>query len=175
MRKSFLALVCLLTAPALAAPGLPVQFGPRVQASGTCLSGDFDGDGVADSACLVTLLPASAKNRLAPDVTVIDRLFGTAAMGAQSHGTALAILQKGGRQKYLLTGGSDGYFDTPIWKAQPLPLSVAKPGSRAFRDFQHDKAPVKHDILVAGTEAGIDTALYWNGKSYALFMPNEEP
>jgi len=28
---------------------------------------------------------------------------------------------------------------------------------------------------VLGTEAGIDTALYWNGKTFALFEPNEEP
>ena len=32
-----------------------------------------------------------------------------------------------------------------------------------------------HDILVVGTEAGIDTALYWTGQSYAWFQPVEEP
>jgi len=37
------------------------------------------------------------------------------------------------------------------------------------------KAGIAKKALVVGTEAGIDTALYWTGKGYALFSPEEEP
>src|SRR5262249_2976490 len=68
-----------------------------------------------------------------------------------------------------------GYFDTPIWSGSTPPVAVAKRGSKAFREFQKQEKRIQHDVLVLGTEAGIDTALYWNGKTFALFQPNQEP
>jgi len=56
-----------------------------------------------------------------------------------------------------------------------VPLSLAKRGSKVFADFQRQKKAIRNDVLVVGTEAGIDTALYWTGKGYALFSPDEEP
>jgi lipopolysaccharide assembly outer membrane protein LptD (OstA) len=41
--------------------------------------------------------------------------------------------------------------------------------------FNAEEPGIKHDILVVGTEAGIDTALFWNGQNYVLFSPAEEP
>jgi len=30
-------------------------------------------------------------------------------------------------------------------------------------------------MLLLGTEAGIDVALYWTGNGYAVFAPKEQP
>ena len=158
-------------------------FGSRVQANerfaAPFASGDFDGDGTPDAVYLVTILPQSAEHKLAADVTVISKLFGLAPLGPRGESLALAILQDGGKRKFLLTGyqseGVSGYFESPIWSGMPVPLAVAKPGSKSFAEFQQQEKKIRHDILVVGTEAGIDTALYWNGKSYAIFRPIEEP
>jgi hypothetical protein len=180
------ALLCALAAvQATAAPPDEVQllFGARVQASSRFeapfATGDFDGDGKPDAVYLVTVLPQSPVNKIAGDVTVIGKLFGSKELGARGETLALAILQGDGKRKFLLTGcqgeGVAGYFESPIWSATPVPLAVAKRGSTAFDEFRRQGAKVRHDILVLGTEAGIDTALYWTGKGYALFQPAEEP
>jgi hypothetical protein len=158
-------------------------FGSRVQASdrfaAPFATGDFDGDGTPDAVYLVTILPQSADHKLAADVTVISKLFGTAPLGARGESLALAILHDGGKRKFLLTGyqgeNTSGYFESPIWSGTPTPLAVATRGSKSFEEFQKQEKKIKHDILVVGTEAGIDTALYWSGKSYAIFRPVEEP
>jgi len=175
---------CVVTAPLVAdAQGLSGQFGSRVTANARfkapLFTGDFDGDGTPDAAYLVTILPESAQAKLAGDVTVIDTVFGREPLSARGEPLALAIVQKGGRQKFLLTGyqgeGVSGYFESPIWDSLPPPIDIAKRGSEAFQTFQAEEPSIKHDILVVGTEAGIDTALFWNGQSYVLFSPAEEP
>ncbi len=127
----------------------------------------------------MTVLPESAQDKLAGDVTVIGTQFGREPLGARGAALALAIVQKGGRQKFLLTGydgeGVSDFFDSPIWGSLPPPIDIAKRGSKAFQTFQAEEPGIKHDILVVGTEAGIDTALFWNGQSYVLFSPAEEP
>jgi hypothetical protein len=166
-----------------AAQDLSALFGSRVTANARfkapLFTGDFDGDGTADAAYLVTILPASAQDKLADDVTVIGTLFGREPLGPRGETLALAIVQKNGGQKFLLTGyqgeGVSDYFDSPIWGSLPPPIDLAKRGSTAFQTFQAEAPGIKHDILVVGTEAGIDTALFWNGQSYILFAPAEEP
>jgi len=165
------------------AEDLSSLFGSRVTAnarfSAPFLSGDFDGDGTADAVYLVTILPQSAGDKLAKDVVVIDTLFGREPLGARGETLALGIVQKGGRQKFLLTGysgeGVSDFFGSPIWGSLPPPIDVAKRGSKVFQTFQAEEPGIKHDILVVGTEAGIDTALFWNGQNYVLFSPVEEP
>ena len=166
-----------------AAENLSGLFGSRVTANARFktpfLTGDFDGDGAPDAAYLVTILPESAQDKLAKDVTVIDTLFGREPLGARGETLALAIVQKGGRQKFLLTGydgeGVSDFFGSPIWGSLPPPIDIAKRGSKVFQTFQAEEPGIKHDILVVGTEAGIDTALFWNGQNYVLFSPAEEP
>lgn len=175
----------LAQAQGFAAPADEVSqiFGSRVEASSRFpapyASGDFDGDGKADAVYLVTVLPASAKVKLAKDVHLIGKLFGSKPLGARGEDLALAILQGGGKRKFLFTGylgeGVSAYFDSPMWSTTPVPLSVAKRGSKPVEEFRQKGAPIKHDIVVVGTEAGIDTALYWTGTGYALFRPVEEP
>ena len=179
-----LTLAVLAASPAWAATDLSALFGPRVKSNphfkAPLLTGDFDGDGMLDAVYLVTVSPASAANTLAPDVTVIDKVFGSAVLGARGEKTVLAIVQQGGKRKFLLTGApldTDGlgYFDTPIWTTPQVPLTLARRGSKVFRRFKAQERRIVNDVLVVGTEAGIDTALYWNGKTYVLFSPNEEP
>ena len=183
--------ICLLLLAGLAAvwalAGQPDDvsklFGTRVQANSRFkapfATGDFDGDGISDALYLVTVLPASAENALASDVAVIGALFGQEALGARPESLALAIVQDGGKKKFLLTGyegdGVADFFSSPIWAGPSVPVQVAKRGSKTFEDFRRQDGKIKDDIIVVGTEAGIDTALYWTGHSYALFQPAEEP
>ena len=158
-------------------------FGSRVEANPRFAqpyaTGDLDGDGKPDAVYLVTILPQSADHKLASDVTVLGKLFGTAPLGPRGEALALAILQNGGKRKFLLTGyqgdSTTSYFESPIWSETPVPLAIAKRGSKSFEQFHRQEKRITHDILVVGTEAGIDTALYWTGQSYAWFQPLEEP
>jgi hypothetical protein len=181
-----LALVASLSvmAPLIsAAQDLSALFGNRVMANARykapLFTGDFDGDGTPDAAYLLTILPESAQDKLAGDVTVIGTVFGREPLGARGETLALAIVQKSGRQKFLLTGyqgdGVADFFGSPIWGSLPPPIDIAKRGSTAFQTFQAEEPGIKQDILVIGTEAGIDTALFWNGQNYVLFSPAEEP
>jgi hypothetical protein len=130
---------------------------------------DFDGDGHADSVILVgDPGPIGVTRR----VTVISGLWGSEVKDAK--GAALLVSLGNSKRAFLLMDRS-GFFDTPIWKLKPLPLGVAKRGSKSFKEFQAQDKRIQHDVLVLGTEAGIDTALYWNGKTFALFEPIEEP
>src|ERR1700752_2081246 len=121
----------------------------------------------------------SAKAVIAADATVSSKLFHSRPLGAHEAKLALAIVPAKGGRKFLITGyqgeGVSGFFGSPIWGEKSAPLAIAKRGSPAFADFQRQEKHIRNDVLVVGTEAGIDTALYWNGKAFALFEPNEEP
>jgi hypothetical protein len=159
-----------------AAIDIPALFGGRVQAVSprgkAFLTGDFDGDGVADALYFVRILPKAKGGGLATDVTVADP-WNQQPVSDAGELLALAIVAGAGGRKYLLHDAA--FFSTPIWSAPELPLGLAKKGSKQFREFQRAAKGVKGDILVPGTEAGIDIALYWDGKKFTLFWPKEEP
>jgi len=159
-------------AVAQAAVDIPAQFGNRLKprAPQAQLSGDFDGDGVADTLHVVQVLPRTKQNSIANDVT-ISNPWSQHAPGDAAEPLALAIMQ--GQKKFLLHDAE--FFASPIWGQSKLPMEVAKKGSAQFRKFQRQAKGIKHDILVLGTEAGIDIALYWDGKKYVLFWPEETP
>jgi hypothetical protein len=158
-------------------------FGARVDANSRFqapfATGDFDGDGKPDALYLVTILPGPAGQGFESDITVIGSLFGQEPLGARPESLALAIVQDGGRRKFLFTGyqgdGVTDYFGSPIWQESPVPIQVAKRGSKTFEDFRRQDGNIKNDFIVVGTEAGIDTALFWSGRGYVLFQPAEEP
>lgn len=171
-------------APTARAETVSLLFGSRVIANADFpapfLTGDFDGDGTMDAVYLVTILPGSAENQFAEDVTLLDQPFGGKSLGQHGAKLALAIVQKNGQQKFLLTGykgnDTDGYFnDAKLWSALPPPVSIAKVGSQIARAFQRQNKDIRYDILVCATEAGIDMALYWDGRSYVLFTPKKAP
>jgi hypothetical protein len=189
MKLPGLSLFCSLAllvglASARAAPDdLPALFGSRVTAAphfaAPVATGDFAGDGLPDRVYFVKIAPASATATLAPDVTVADKVFGTAPLGKRGEDLALAIVQGNGKVKTLLTGyeggGSSDFFSAPMWHEAKPPVHLAKRGSKAFVAFQRQNKAIHNDVLVVETEAGIDTALYWTGKGYAWFQPDEEP
>jgi hypothetical protein len=143
------------------------------------LAPDLDGDGHADAIYLVSIAPASPKHVISPDVTISSKLFHSQSLGAHEEKLALAIVLATGNRKFLITGyegeGVSDFFGTPIWGEKSVPLSVAKRDSPAFRDFQRQENHIRNDVLVVGTEVGIDAALYWDGNAFALFEPDEEP
>ena len=135
---------------------------------------DFDGGGTPDSVDVVSI-KAGKESLLSEE---ISSLWSGRKIGSGKASRALLIVFGGkARRTFLITdvGPNGGYFDTPSWSGSTPPISVAKRGSKAFREFQKQEKRIQHDVLVLGTEAGIDTALYWNGKTFALFQPNEEP
>ena len=170
MRSLLAAASALALMGAASVPG----FGDRVAAVASqpapYASADFDGDGVADT---VTVVSVAAGKALPADVTVISRLWASSWNANQNAGRALAIDLGKQHRKFLIA--DPDYFDSPMWTEKRLPLSVAKRGSKTFNEFQAQEKRIRNDILVLGTEAGIDTALYWNGKTFALFEPAEEP
>jgi hypothetical protein len=169
MRTLFAAAVALmLMGAAPSAPGFGDRVQPVANQPAPYASADLDGDGVPDT---VTVVSVAAGKALPGEVTVISSLWASSWQASQSAGRALAIVV--GRHKFLIA--DPDYFDSPIWNQKQLPLSVARRNSKPFREFHAQENHIQHDILVLGTEAGIDTALYWNGKTFALFEPAEEP
>ena len=168
---------------ALSAGVITPLFGSRVSENtgfkAPYLTADLDGDGAADAIYLVSIAAASPQAVIAPEVTVSAKLFHSQPLVAHAEKLALAIVLAKGARKFLITGyegeGASDFFGSPIWGGKAVPLSIAKRGSPAFWDFQRQEKQIRNDVLVVGTEAGIDAALYWNGKTFALFEPNEEP
>lgn len=173
----------LASQAALSAPVVTSLFGSRVSENARFkapyLTADLDGDGAADAVYLVSIAKASPKAAIAPEVTVSSQLFYSQPLGAHEAKLALGIVLAKGSRKFLITGyqGEDvtDFFDSPMWGEKSVPLSIAKRGSPTFLDFQRQEKHIRNDVLVVGTEAAIDMALYWNGKAFALFEPNEEP
>lgn len=144
------------------------------------LTGDFNGDRFRDLVMVVRL--KAAFRELPGGVTVLDP-WRTRRPSPAGPGTlALAILH-GGREglhapplgRYLLT--DQEFFATPIWQTPPLKDLiglVSKP--RASRQGRRTlPRPAKGDAIRVATEAGIDTLLYWDGRTYRLYEPPEEP
>lgn len=185
MRKfSFLAIMlAALTSAALAASVVTPLFGSRVSENARFkapyLTADLDGDGAGDAIYLVSIAAGSPKVVIAADVTIVSNLFYSQPLGTHAEKLALAIVLAKGNRKFLVTGyeGEDvtDFFASPMWGETSVPLSIAKRGSPAFRQFQRQEKRIRNDVLIVGTEAAIDTALYWNGKAFALFEPAEEP
>jgi hypothetical protein len=178
------AALSLAAAGASAAPSLP-PFGSRVATIAHFHQPyevlDFDGDGVPDQLYLVSVAAGSPAATIAKDVTVLSRPLKGEPLGNRAEPLALAIVLGKSGQKYLLTdamGGTTHFFDQSpgsIWKQEPFPLSIAKRGSEQFVTFHKQEKQIAHDIVVLGTEAGIDIALYWTGKTFTVFWPPEEP
>jgi hypothetical protein len=186
-RATFVFAACLLwagsgvAAPATSPADVSKIFGSRVvnnPLAKAALTGDFDGDGVPDTVYLVTIKPASPQASFAKDVTLVENLFNGTPIGGHGEKLAVAIMLGKDKRKFLLTAygnGNAGFFDTDIWGTAPLPLEVAKRGSKDFKYFAQGEKRIKNDVIGVFTEAGINTAVYWDGKTFAHYWPAEEP
>ena len=146
------------------------------------LTGDFNGDARQDLLLLVHL--KQAQGGLPKDVVVLNP-WGYEKKDSQgASDLALAIIHGAGAGwdsaappagKYLLRDRE--YFSTPTWDGPTpegtslLSLRKKRPGNRA------EAAPrmAKGDAIMIPTEAGIDIYLYWDGKTYKIYEPAEEP
>jgi len=165
----------ILCVGGLAARGAS-QFGDRIELRSDVhqpfLVGDFDGQGATDKVFLVRIAAASTGKSIAKDV-VVEGFWRPSGIAAEGEPLALLIVNGKSGRAFLIHGRS--YFDSPIWHERQLPLHVAPRGSKAAHVFSKHVRSMRNDVLVLGTEAGIDTAVYFDGLKYALFEPNEEP
>lgn len=165
---------CAAHAQQATAGDLAVQFGPAVAAHPLAPSPfaelDLDGDGRPDRIWVVRLARGGA-DALAREVRRANP-FGRRGLAARGEPLALAI-RHGSGERWVLHDGA--FFASPIWQSAPLPLEVAKRGGRRHRDAVAAGAKPRGDLLLVGTEAGIDMALFWDGRAYVVNAPDEEP
>jgi hypothetical protein len=159
-------------------------FGPSVEAAADrnpyYLTADFNGDRQEDVMVLVRL--KGTTGTLPKEVVVLNPWGYDSKNPGASSPLGLAIVH-GSREgwdtqtpleRFLLSDKS--YFSTPIWEStsQGAPLSIRK---RRFGSGRRVAPPkmAKGDAVALGTEAGIDILLYWDGKTYKIYEPQEEP
>lgn len=144
------------------------------------LTGDFNGDSFNDLLVVVLVSKANSKFDLLPNVRIVNpwsaasetKLEGATLAFAIIHGTR-AGWEDGSSSAYLVSDRE--FFSSPIWQdpQQEHLLGINKRG----RDRRTPVVPAeaKGDAISVVTEAGIDLQLYWDGKTYKLFTPSEEP
>ena len=176
--SAFMALSGAGTTPATAPQDVSAIFGPRVvenpRFKAPVMIGDFDGDGASDALYMVTIKPASPTATFTKGVTVVEGLWYSQPLGNHGENVVPAIVFAKSGRKFLLPGhenSSTDFFESPIWSADPIPLSIAVRGSKQFKQFARADKRIKNDVIVIGTEAGDDTALFWTGKKFAWYEP----
>ena len=140
-----------------------------------CTSGiaaDFDGDGVADE---FTVTRDSAKAAKVSGVRLANP-WETAWPGKEpAKGLGFIIRLSREARTYLLNDA--GFFDTPMWlETKPeVFMQIITKQDRRYRDWKKQVPALKADAIQFGTEGGPDILLYWTGKQWRLFWPDEDP
>jgi len=177
MNVRFLACLALLVAGAEPKPAtddaiVRKVFGPSVQieqpSRPLMFRGDFNGDGEGD---LITVVTLDSKAKLPKDVKVLEP-WGKAELPPSERSRALAILHRKGDQilgRFIAVGDLPNSWE-PEWEDMGLKVLSRKEGKEAIQG-----AIPKGDVLQIPTQAGIDMYLYWDGKNYRNFAPDEEP
>jgi hypothetical protein len=139
-----------------------------------CVTGsmavDFDGDGVADE---FTLTREANKVTSNSAVRVVDPWDKTKASRKPAKGVGFIVRLSRTAQTYLLH--DPDFFASPIWKEAKPPVETITKQDRRHREWKKQVPALQADALQLGTEAGIDILLYWNGKQWRIFWPDEEP
>jgi hypothetical protein len=130
--------------------------------------GDFDGDGKPDALQVVAISPNFQRSEQIQMLNFWDK-----AAPRLPQPLALSIQHSNDRKEFIVYANT--YFQSPIWTAAQLPLEVIQRGTPIHRLWQKQVKTLKGDAIVIGTEAGIDTLLYWDGKTYRLYVPPEQP
>jgi hypothetical protein len=165
------------------------NFGLNVEVVGgskpTVLKGDFNGDGIADLAVLVK--PKGKRGELLPGVLLVQTAEGakdpapTSLLNGENslaliHGSATGWQTPKPSGKFLIYAfGWIGWNGTQTGKLVVLPKSKQqrdKQGYATISPENYVSMPKfnKGDAIVVPTEAGINTLLYWNGKTYRFWV-----
>ncbi len=159
-------------------------FGPNVDAAADrspyYVTGDFNDDRREDLLVLVRL--KGPRGSLPNEVSVLDPWHLESTPSNAASVLALAVVH--GSTEGWDTSTPSGrflladkeFFSTPIWEQSAgAPISLMKkhltmPARRVVLPKM-----AKGDAVGLGTEAGIEIVLYWDGKTYRIYEPKEEP
>lgn len=134
------------------------------------MAADFDGDGVADE---FTLTREAGKAADDSAVRLVNPWDKAKALKKPAKGVGFVVRLSRTPQTYLLH--DPDYFNSPMWKEGKPPVEVITKQDRRYREWKKTVPALQADALQLGTEAGIDILLYWNGKKWVIFWPDEEP
>ncbi len=134
-----------------------------------CLAADFDGDRVADE---FTLTRDAAKVARQAGLRTAEpwRMPDQAKTSPKGLGFILRLTQTS--QTWLLHGA---FLTSPMWTEPKPPVEIITKKDRRYRAWKKQVPGLRADALQVGTEAGIDILLYWNGKRWDVFWPDESP
>jgi hypothetical protein len=104
---------------------------------------------------------------------VVETFWGARDLDERGEPLALAIVHTRSHQKFLIHGNS--FFGSPIWREHEVPLHLARRSSNKAKGLLSHVSLSRRDALVVGTEAGIETFLYFDGSKYAYYEPPDEP
>ncbi len=140
-----------------------------------CTSGsaaDFDGDGVADE---FTITRDSAKAAKTPGVRLANPWEEVSPDRQPAKGLGFIIRLSREARTYLVNDAS--FFNGLMWLEEKPEkcMDIITRKDRRYRDWKKQVPALKADAIQVCTEPGIDILLYWNGKQWALFWPDEEP
>ncbi len=141
--------------------------------------GDFNHDGLADRAELVSLAPGFTK----PDAMRLADPWEKQPVRLAARGTALALLitqaaPTGPCSRFVLTGR---FLESPLWQAYVAgdpdqdAVHLIKAGTPAHKEWRRQVRALRGDALTLSSEAGIDVLLYWKKDHHEIFWPDEEP
>ncbi|HEY9828915.1 MAG TPA: hypothetical protein V6D19_26150 [Stenomitos sp.] len=147
---------------------LPVGLEIRGEKDPYFWHGDFDGDGVQD-----TLYAVRVTSQYQADSGPIPLSLGTSEPLGSEEPLALLIQSSQKHKSYLLHRRS--YFDSPIWREVTLPVGVVRANDAEYRGWKTAVRPLQGDGIILGTEAGIDTLVYWDGLLFRWYQPPEQP
>ena len=128
---------------------------------------DFDGDGVADEFKITRDAATAAKE---PGVLVVNPWKQTPK---PTKDLGFIVRLSSTTKTYLLHDHE--FLSTPAWKEQKPPVKTIAKTDKRYRAWKKQVPALKGDAIQLGTEAGIDILLYWTGKDWELFWPDEEP
>ncbi len=137
----------------------------------TPFSADLNGDGKPDAVYVLNLTAQAKPAPAESGVTFVNPWNGK-PRSARAATIAIGVQLASGA-RYVVH--DDEFFASPLWKQAKLPVAIARRGSKEHREFARQTNAVRNDVIVLGTEAGIDIALYWDGKRFVLFWPKETP
>ena len=138
------------------------------QHSGFVRVADFNADRLTDTLSVVNFSDIKHPE----DYKIVDPWSGNNNV-KPGEKYAIIISHRGKAQRFLFHDSS--FFATPVWLSGKPPVRIIKKSSKDYSAWKKDVPALRGDVVLIGTEAGIDILLYWNGREYKLFWPDEEP